>query len=446
MKAPIRLNRFPRALAAIVAAAVVVVLPPGGSAFGRRATEAEMDRATKPLNVYFRNIRASYRAVDGLILKRGKADAQQIVARLSKQRDLATAPLDKAIYSYLLARAYYWRGFHQFKATRNRHVFADLRPKVVGEYLNAFKNLRSAEKNRGTTQAARKDIIGAFASALGTNLWGAKLSSEEKRRVVAQFVNVVEKMPDRGRLLPAGKRLARMYRNLGIEGRLGRMIPEELPTEYEKLAALLEKVRNVAPPEQLLPIVAAMERDHKEMFEKQPGRLALVAVVHESNGRLEKAFEYLTRAAAQSDEYYLALHMLSFRPELKVPREERDCYLDRFIEGSCTPEAKRADRTGRKYVRKDAYANATAALMRARRYEECLALIARYEKDASFQRGILEPINILLTKARCLDKLGRTQAAVAAYEAFVEKSADFPSRYGHTRARARRRIKRLGHE
>ena len=218
-------NLFRHALCAVGAITLAIGLSFAHNSFAQRATEEEMDRATRPLGEYLKDIRANYKAIDGLVLKRGTADTEDVVARLEKERLAAKSSLDKAIYGYLLARAHYWRGFHEFKATRNKEVFAGLRPKVFAEFLAAFKGINSGEDAPVVTDQVRRDIIGGFASALATNLWGGNLSPEEKQQAVVEFVDVVEKMPDRENLLPAGKTLVRMYRNLGIEGRLADLIP-----------------------------------------------------------------------------------------------------------------------------------------------------------------------------------------------------------------------------
>jgi tetratricopeptide (TPR) repeat protein len=402
-----------------------------------------MDRATKTLDEYFKDIHANYRAIDGLILKPGKADTEEIVARLSEQRRAAKSSAEKAIYSYLLARAHYWRGFHEFKATRDPEIFATLRPKVFAEFLAAFTDVTSAEETQAVTDEVRQDVVRAFASALATNLWGANLSPEEKQQAVTEFVDVVERMPGHEDIFPSGESLARMYRNLGIETRLVRVIPEELPTECDRLFALIDKARGVVPPERLLPIAEAIERDHMSRVEKVPDRLQALAEIYRLNGLFDRAFRLLSVAASKNSQYCFDLYALSLNGKLNIPPAERNAYLDRFIAGGSSARRGSPGASGATYSRSEGYGRVVRYLSSAGRYKECLDLIARYEGDNSFERGVREPVDILLAKARCLDKTGDIQAALAAYRAFLEKATGWGGSYVRSRELAKQRILQL---
>ena len=227
------------------------------------------------------------------------------------------------------------------------------------------------------------------------------------------------------------------------EDRLTKQIPAKLPKDYEKLIALYDKTRGAVTPEQLMPILDAFERDHKVKLAGSTDRCLLLAADYEAAGHFEKAFGLLSRAAAKNSKYYFHLYDRSFREELNISAAEREDYLARFIAGGTT--APTLDDTARRtaYTRAAAYSRAIRGLNHAGRHQECLDLIARYHEDQSFQRGVKAPVDILLTKARCLDKTGDTRAALAVYRAFLEKAKGFSRNYVRSRERVQRRIKEL---
>lgn len=426
--------------ASCVLAMLLVAFSMSFCALGQRATDEQMDRATKTLDEYCKDIRANYQAVDALILKRGKSDTGEVVGRLEKERLASGNPLDKAIYGYLLARAYYWQGYHQFKATRNPDVFNPLRSQVVAEFLAAFEDINQAEPAMDRSKQVRADIIGAFASALATNLWGAALSPEEKQQAATRFVDIVEKMPEHKKLLPTGSTLAHLYRNLGIGNRLDdMMVPKELPRTYNGLMALLTEARGVVSWQELSRIAAALERDHLETLKRTPMHMQLLADAYADNGSFGKARQLLQFLADRNSQYCLDLYVLSLNDKADIPMEESQAYCDRFIAGGSPA----ADAQAPAYSRGDAYARVTRALINAKRYKQGLEIVARYNKDESFERGTLEPANILLLKARCLDGSGDKEAAVAAYETFLEESYRFGDVFSRNRERAEQRIQKL---
>jgi tetratricopeptide (TPR) repeat protein len=436
--------RLPRAHWTPVAIAFVILVAFAHSASGQRATEEQMDAATKTLDEYLKDVRTNYVAVDALLLKRGKVDTQEVVARLSEQRDAAAAPLAKAIYSYLLARAYYWSGFRQFKATRNQEVFAGLAPKAFREFLVAFEEVRSLEASDPVTGRVRADIVGAFAMTLSANLWGARLSAEDKQRAVAEFVDVAEKVPEDKAAFPSGTGLSRMYRNLGIEDRLSNLLPAELPKTPQELFNLLRNVRGAVPDAQLLPVLEAIERDDRAELERFPDRSAVMADIYKSIGQTDKAFGYVGLAASKDAKYYLDVYLLSFGAKPDMSATERETYLAKFLDGASLPSNDNAVPAARRYARGRAYSTAISALRQAGRYEECLALIGQYEKDDSFKPEYIGPPSIVLDKACCLDKLGDAQAALAAYEAFLAEAESLPDGwYARGREMAKRRVQEL---
>ena len=219
-----------------------------------------------------------------------------------------------------------------------------------------------------------------------------------------------------------------------------------LPKDYSLLLALIRKMRDVVPPEQLLPVAEAIERDHMARLEELPERLEMLADIYRLNGMYDKALRLLSLAATKKSEYYFHLYDISFREELTILPAEREEYLNKFIAGGA--EGPSLDDTAPRpdYTRAEAYSCAIRCLNHAGRHQECLALIARYHEDQSFQRGVKGPVSILLTKARCLDKLGDKSAALAAYRTFKEKSANFGGPYARSRERVEQRIQKLAQE
>lgn len=406
---------------------------------GRRATEQEMDLACKPLEEYLRHLPGHFVAIDSLLLKRGKVETEQFVARITKARDTADDPVDRSICGYLLARARYWQAFHGFKTTRDRTIFDTLRPELVDEYLRTFKDLCEAERQHTVATPVYTPIILGFASALATNIWGARLSAERKGRVVREFIDVVEQTPAYLKVFDRSGKSAKMYRHLGIQSRLGPLVPSELPTDFEKLVLLLRKAGRADRPEQLLPVAAAIERDHRALLDEQPDALALVAGVYKSCGQRKKAHELLMVAAARDVRYYLSLYMLSFENQSALPHPQPEQYLTTYIRAGAP--AKRPASEGR-YTREQAYLNAARSLLRAKRYHECVLTVQRYGQDESFEHTTDGQIAMLSRKAKALEKSGDRPGALAAYRALVQKIGDTPD-HSLLRDIARRRIEIL---
>ena len=163
----------------VIGLCALCLLPGPAEAGTPRATDEQLDEETLPLDEYLKDVRKNYAAIEARILKRGKGDTDQLVKRFERERKKSSNPADKAVYSYLLARTWYWNGFHQFKSTRSKDVFSSLRPRVLEEYLTAFKHVQKSGGLGGPAAPIGKQIVDTFAAALGTSIWGASLSLEQ---------------------------------------------------------------------------------------------------------------------------------------------------------------------------------------------------------------------------------------------------------------------------
>jgi len=380
-----------------------------------------MDAATKSLDEYLQDVRANFVHIDELILKRGKEDAGKVVPLFEIARNQAPVPLDRAIFSYLIARAFYWQAYHDFKSTRNPQVFVSSRPKVTAAYLDAFEETSALTDQSGVQ--VRERIVASFAQALATNIWGAELLSGEKEGVIKRFVDPLERTTGAKAALLSNAAVPRMYRNLGIEDRLERSLPQPLPEDYGELTALLNRYERVLLPEQLLPIAQRLEEKHRAAIEKEPATLAQLARVYETNGKTRQAFDLYSRSAATRPEDNFRLYVLAHEEGLRIPPKQRAGYLESFLKGGRLEPRLPAPPD---YTREQGYEWVVEFLRKTDRFEECLGVIEQFAKDSLFPHADAASAKMLYHRGFCLEKLGRQTEAVRVYREMLEKAQTLP--------------------
>ena len=339
-----------------------------------RATDEQLDKETLPLDEYLKDVRKNYAAIEARILKRGKGDINQLVKRFERERKKSSNPADKAVYSYLLARAWYWNGFHRFKSTRSRDVFSSLRPRVLEEYLRAFKHTRKSGGLGGRAAPMSKQIVDTFVASLGTSIWGASLSQEQKNRVVDEFLVVLEKSPAGRDLLAASQATRHMYRNMGRPLDPELIVSRDLPEDYEGLKKVLDGYRRGVPPAAFLPVLEAIEKKHAPKLAKDPTTLGKMARIYALAGQVKDGFRLFSQAAETHTRwiprahtrYYLPLYLLSLRHKDELQEDNPRRFLEKYLSGA-RPVG--AEKKWGEYTRAKAYKDAADELMRAGFYK-----------------------------------------------------------------------------
>ena len=425
-------------------AALAVTVAYKTPAYAALASEEQMDKATKPLEEYMKDIKHSYGSIEGLLLKCNKGNLEEMLSLFHESTKASAKPLDKAAYQYLTARGYYWQSFHAFKAEKDRTIFDSVRPKIIDSYLEAFATITSIvlddrKENAAEVSDLKGHILNTFAMLLNTNIWGGMMAAEEKKEVEGKFLNKVETTPELKALLPADL-LSGAYTRLGLIEPQAEKIPDELPKEYRKLVALLYKNIDNTAAEKLMPIIKALEEEHTEAVSKDSDLQGAMARVYLSNKDLKKAYDLYVKVAMQKPSYYLNLYMLA--PKLNKPAEERQQYLDKYLAGAC--EAKDG---AQRYDISESYERVITELFRAQEYEECMKVIARAEKEKLkgtdvpiFLRGM-----VYYTKGRCYEALGKDEEAYEAYNAALSDMAGDP-RYRYTVKELERRVRKIAKE
>ena len=411
-------------------------------AYAALASEEQMDKATKPLEEYMKDIKHSYGSIEGLLLKCNKGNLEEMLSLFHESTKASAKPLDKAAYQYLTARGYYWQSFHAFKAEKDRTIFDSVRPKIIDSYLEAFATITSIvlddrQENAVEASNLKVHIVNTFAMLLSTNIWGGMLTDEEKKRIEEKFLNKVETTPELKALLPAAL-LSGVYTRLGLLEPQTEKLPDELPKDYRKVAELLYKNKSSLPAEKLMPIVRALEEQYSEAVSKDPKLQVTMAGVYVSSKDFKRAYDLYGKAAAGKHAYYLNLYILA--PKLNLSTEERQQYLDKYIVGAC--KFKNDDTDG--YDTNDAYTRVTAELFRNREYEECLRVITQAEKEKL--KGTDEPIflsgMVYYRKGRCCEILGKKEEACEAYNLAMTDMCGDP-RYQYTLKEINNRIQKI---
>ena len=412
-----------------------------------RATDEQLDEGTLPLDEDLKDVRKNYAAIEARILKRGKGDTDELVERFERERKKSGNPADKAVYSYLLARTWYWHAFHRFKSTRSRDVFSSLRPRVLEEYLRAFEHVQKSGGLGGRAAPIGKQIVDTFVAALGTSIWGASLSQEQKSRVVDEFLIVLENSPAGRDLLAANPATPLMYRNMGRPLDPELIVPGDLPEDYEGLKKVLDGYRRGAPPAVFLPVLEAIEKKHAVELAKDPTTLGKMAGIYVSAGRLKQGYRLFSQAAEAHTRwhprahtrYYLPLYLLSLRHKDELQEDNPRRFLEKYLSGA-RPVG--AEKKPGEYTRAEAYKRAADALMEAGFYTECRHVVERCGDDGAAGLSFAASTRLAYYKARCLEETGEKVKAIAEYRRLLKAIEGKPD-VDIDRRNCERRLKRL---
>ncbi|GEM_PF-5989976 len=379
-------------------------------AYAALATEEQMDKATRPLEEYMKDIKCSYGSIEGLLLKRNKGNLEDMIALFQESAKASTKPLDKAAYQYLTARGYYWQSFHKFKAEKDRTIFDKARPKVIAIYLEAFTTINSIvlddrKENAAEVFNLKGDIVNTFALLLGTNIWGGMLTAEEKKKVDSSYLQAVEKNEDLKRYLDPTL-LAAVYTRFGLADRLNDRIPQELPDDYVKLLGLLEKNIGVVPTENLLPTAEKIEKNCAEKLDKDGHTQTILAGIYKPVDK-EKSLALYIKAAKTLPEYNLEVYIMTLHGTM--PEKEREQYLQNYLDSSYAPKAK--------YDIQEAYERIAERLLQAKEHKECLKIIDRAGKEKFKGTEEYVGINNIMSyrRGRCYEALGDKEKAYESY-------------------------------
>ena len=429
-----RLIRILLLLISLVTTAVTIYRTPVHAAL---ATEEQMDKATKPLEEYMKDIKQNYDDIEGLLLMRNKGNLEEMIVIFQNSAKASVQPLDKAAYQYLTARGYYWQCINEFKAKRDRTIFDKARPKIIDSYLEAFVTINSImlndrRENIAEVSNLKGDILRSFAALLSNNIWGSKLTNDEKKKIEGGYLQVIEKNEEIKNRIPPSV-LADIYARLGMSDRLDDRIPQELPDDYVKLLGILEKNIGVVPTEKLLPVAEKIEKNYAEKLEKDGHAQAMLAGIYKPADK-EKALALYIKASKILSEYTLEVYIMALHGTM--PEKEREQHLQDYLDSSYAPKSK--------YDIQEAYEYVAEKLLQAKEYKECLKIIDRAEKEKF--KGSNECMGIYgvmyYRKGRCYEALGNKEEAYSAYCSFLSDIENDP-RYRLNREEVGRRIAKL---
>ena len=388
---------------------------------GGRATPAQMHALREQSQGLLDDPATNYARISTLFLLGDPAECAKQLPRFETQLANAGSDRERAALHFLLAEAIANEtlfGLLQDRAPKHRHPSESAQP-VTEHYLAAFA-LATAP---GGEPKLAAHIAHSFLPRIPLIVVSNPADSELRRRIIAEFIDVVEKRP--ALALPEKDRAA-AYRALGIADRLWDALPEAPPpTKQELAAALRSAVEARCHAKAALYADAAWERHSMDpVLNSQLLLSAARALIH-TPGREADGIQRLQQIAPHARDAWLDLYQHASAAKPAPSRAQQLALLDGYLKTAGI--VNRHGRTTLSHHHRVAQIlMAEAAYQDALRYlDMALAVPAASNADAY--------PSILLARGDCLAKLNRKDEAREMYkEAMVAPPSSRHSRVGYT--------------
>ncbi len=357
----------------------------------------------------------NYRRIVGVLIRPGAIPDAELLTRFTDALAKADTASRRARVHYLLSNTYYWQGFRELRKARNRAAIGDAVPQVMSHAMAAFEEARKVAPPASDPEI-RTDAEAFLRTLLRLSLYGADLAPELKQKVVAGFIDVLEKAPGGFPPWPPEER-ATVYANLDISRRLGSELPDTLPDDPKELRRLM-KLASAGFPQQALRYAEALEARLDLSNATADSAVAIDVFDAYRAVDAERALRWLPKVAACWPVHYLTLFEYTADSGLKVGWPERMAHLRAFL----------AKGTGNGPGCIDpclAYGQAVAALMREKHYPEaveCLdTILAR--PPSSYARLS----DLWYAKGQCHVAMGQNEKARQAFQQAIDRAAFAPA-------------------
>jgi tetratricopeptide (TPR) repeat protein len=341
-----------------------------------RATKEQIDKYAEGAEKCWAQPGSNYSYLVGCVIKPGHMSQSNLLARIASLMDKAETSLDKAALHYLAGETYYWTGLAEVMKFRNKSAMDG--EQAVAAYLAAWDAVAQGGEAANLIQL-RRTLVYRLDEVLATRMCGANLSTNLKQQVVARYIDRVEKeeaLRTNGTL----QQRAKIYSNLGIQGRLAAAMTTSIPTNFPGALRAMEVALAAGATNEALRYAAHLEEHFGAEFNMHPEARGRVFSVYKACSD-PRSIPCLKALAATDPKAWLALYDYSVRLEPQLDVVQRRAYVDEYLKGLANKHVKDSS----------AYCAAIERLVAGGDYDPALELAdkAISENGASTSRAII---------------------------------------------------------